>query len=211
MQKSGYFARSAPANAKDFALIKQCVDFAVDCALKRQPGLIGQDEERGDELRAIEFPRIKGGKAFDVSQPWFKERNCRPLSADISTIDPMRKPSRMPRLTHELVSHLPSPLRSAARISPRLSAALNSANNAKSSSEYSFASRAVNFSMASRIGMHTLKQSEFPEHLANACAALFLNRHQRQPELFFQQTHHRHCCLYRSGAGLDEIDLHQRQ
>ena len=36
-------------------------------------GLIGQDEERGDELRAIEFPRIKGGKAFDITQPWFKD------------------------------------------------------------------------------------------------------------------------------------------
>ena len=30
-----------------------------------------QDEERGDELRAIEFDRIKGGKAFDTSAEWF--------------------------------------------------------------------------------------------------------------------------------------------
>ena len=30
-----------------------------------------KDEERGDELRAIEFERITGGKAFDVSVPWF--------------------------------------------------------------------------------------------------------------------------------------------
>ena len=36
-------------------------------------GLIGHDEERGNELRAIEFPRIKGGKAFDTTQPWFKD------------------------------------------------------------------------------------------------------------------------------------------
>ena len=27
----------------------------------------------GNELRAIEFPRIKGGKAFDTTQPWFKD------------------------------------------------------------------------------------------------------------------------------------------
>ena len=41
------------------------------CAASR--GVIGHDEERGDELRAIEFPRIKGGKAFDIDQPWFTD------------------------------------------------------------------------------------------------------------------------------------------
>ena len=44
-------------------------DFAVDCALRGEPGVIGHDEERGDELRAIEFDRIKGGKPFDISAP----------------------------------------------------------------------------------------------------------------------------------------------
>ena len=44
---------------------------AVDCALRGEPGVIGHDEERGDELRAIEFDRIKGGKAFDIATPWF--------------------------------------------------------------------------------------------------------------------------------------------
>ncbi len=73
VQKSGYFARSAPANDEDFKLIDTCVLKAVECAQKGITGLIGQDEERGNELRAIEFPRIKGGKAFDVTQPWFKE------------------------------------------------------------------------------------------------------------------------------------------
>ena len=48
-------------------------DLAVDCALRGESGVIGHDEERGDELRAIEFPRIKGGKAFDTSAPWFTE------------------------------------------------------------------------------------------------------------------------------------------
>jgi pyrophosphate--fructose-6-phosphate 1-phosphotransferase len=46
-------------------------DLAVDCALRGQPGVIGHDEERGEELRAIEFDRIKGGKAFDISLDWF--------------------------------------------------------------------------------------------------------------------------------------------
>ena len=34
---------------------------------------MGHDEEQGDKLRAIEFPRIKGGKPFDIDTPWFVE------------------------------------------------------------------------------------------------------------------------------------------
>jgi pyrophosphate--fructose-6-phosphate 1-phosphotransferase len=73
VQKSGYFSRSAAANPEDLALIKQCTDLAVDVALRGESGVVGHDEERGGELRAIEFPRIKGGKAFDTDQPWFTE------------------------------------------------------------------------------------------------------------------------------------------
>jgi len=73
VQKSGYFSRSAAANAADLALIRQCTDYAVDAALRGESGVVGQDEERGDELRAIEFERIKGGKKFDVSAPWFTQ------------------------------------------------------------------------------------------------------------------------------------------
>jgi pyrophosphate--fructose-6-phosphate 1-phosphotransferase len=71
VQKSGYFARSAAANQADLNLIKECVDVAVDSAMAMKPGLVGHDEERGNELRAIEFDRIKGGKAFNTEQPWF--------------------------------------------------------------------------------------------------------------------------------------------
>jgi pyrophosphate--fructose-6-phosphate 1-phosphotransferase len=73
VQKSGYFSRSAPANAEDLALIKECTDLAVDSALAGVSGVVGHDEEQGDELRAIEFPRIKGHKKFDPSQDWFVE------------------------------------------------------------------------------------------------------------------------------------------
>jgi pyrophosphate--fructose-6-phosphate 1-phosphotransferase len=73
VQKSGYFARAAPANAADLALIERCVGHSVDCALRRESGVVGQDEERGDALRAIEFARIRGGKAFDIGTPWFRE------------------------------------------------------------------------------------------------------------------------------------------
>jgi len=73
VQKSGYFARSAPANDADLALIRACTTHAVDAALRGESGVVGQDEERGDELRVIEFERIAGGKAFDTSVPWFTD------------------------------------------------------------------------------------------------------------------------------------------
>ncbi len=71
VQKSGYFARAAPANPADLALIAECVQHSVECALRRESGVVGQDEERGDVLRAIEFTRIKGGKPLDTTLPWF--------------------------------------------------------------------------------------------------------------------------------------------
>jgi diphosphate-dependent phosphofructokinase len=73
VQKSGYFSRAAPPNDEDLRLIKSCVDLAVDCALRRQGGVIGHDEENRNILRAIEFERIKGGKQFDTSLDWFTD------------------------------------------------------------------------------------------------------------------------------------------
>ncbi|MFZ9309741.1 MAG: pyrophosphate--fructose-6-phosphate 1-phosphotransferase [Candidatus Nanopelagicales bacterium] len=74
VQKSGYFARSAPANETDLKLIRDCVQIAVDAALAGISGLVGHDEERSGELRAIEFDRIKGGKPFRIeANPWFKD------------------------------------------------------------------------------------------------------------------------------------------
>ena len=73
VQKSGYFARAAAANIEDIRLIKSCTDLAVECALRRESGVIGHDEDNGNILRAIEFPRIKGGKPFDIDTPWFTE------------------------------------------------------------------------------------------------------------------------------------------
>lgn len=71
VQKSGYFARSAKANKEDLALIKLMVVEAVKNALKGVSGVIGHDEEQRNKLRAIEFPRIKGGKVFDTNEKWF--------------------------------------------------------------------------------------------------------------------------------------------
>lgn len=73
VQKSGYFARSAAPNDADLALIRECTTLAVDAALRGESGVVGQDEERGDELRVIEFERIAGGKPFDPTVSWFTD------------------------------------------------------------------------------------------------------------------------------------------
>ncbi|MDX1680099.1 MAG: pyrophosphate--fructose-6-phosphate 1-phosphotransferase [Akkermansiaceae bacterium] len=71
VQKSGYYSRAAAANAQDRELIRKCAHLAVDCAMRREGGVTGEDEDRDNELRAIEFDRIKGGKPFDTDQAWF--------------------------------------------------------------------------------------------------------------------------------------------
>jgi len=71
VQKSGYYSRAAAANADDRKLIKRCATKAVQCAFAGQGGVVGEDEDRGDMLRAIEFERIKGGKPFDIKSRWF--------------------------------------------------------------------------------------------------------------------------------------------
>lgn len=73
VQKSGYFSRAAASNVEDIRLIKSCVDLAVECALRREGGVIGHDEDNENRLRAIEFSRIKGGKPFDTKTDWFQE------------------------------------------------------------------------------------------------------------------------------------------
>jgi pyrophosphate--fructose-6-phosphate 1-phosphotransferase len=73
VQKSGYFARSAPANVEDQRLIQGMVDLAVSSGLSGESGVVGHDEDQGDRLRTIEFTRIKGGKPLDIAQPWFTQ------------------------------------------------------------------------------------------------------------------------------------------
>jgi diphosphate-dependent phosphofructokinase len=73
VQKSGYFARSAPANGDDLRLIQGMVDLAVESALNRVSGVTGHDEDNGGKLRTIEFELIAGGKHFDTSVRWFGE------------------------------------------------------------------------------------------------------------------------------------------
>ncbi|MEX0321950.1 MAG: pyrophosphate--fructose-6-phosphate 1-phosphotransferase [Puniceicoccaceae bacterium] len=73
VQKSGYYSRAAAANSEDLRLIKSCVDLAVECALRREGGVIGHDEDKDNVLRAIEFNRIAGGKPFNTEVEWFTD------------------------------------------------------------------------------------------------------------------------------------------
>ena len=71
VQKSGYFARSSKANAKDLELIKRSAFFAAEKGLDGKSGLSGLDEDNSNQLRLIDFSRIKGGKPFDISLDWY--------------------------------------------------------------------------------------------------------------------------------------------
>lgn len=71
VQKSGYYSRSSRANRNDLRLIQAMCDYAIRCALAGKDGVIGHDTENGGRLRAIEFERLKGGKRFDIDEPWF--------------------------------------------------------------------------------------------------------------------------------------------
>ena len=46
---------------------------AVACAVTRTSGVVALDEDAGDVMRCIEFPRIKGGKPFKSDVAWFQE------------------------------------------------------------------------------------------------------------------------------------------
>ncbi|MCL1909644.1 MAG: pyrophosphate--fructose-6-phosphate 1-phosphotransferase [Kiritimatiellaeota bacterium] len=71
VQKSGYYSRAAAAIPADKALIKKCAEKAVECTFKGIGGVVGEDEDANNEIRACEFPRIKGGKPFDINVQWF--------------------------------------------------------------------------------------------------------------------------------------------
>ena len=72
VQKSGYFARSAKPNEQDLDLIKQSAFFGAEKAIIGESGVAGLDDDHGQELRLIEFERIKGGKPFDEHMDWYQ-------------------------------------------------------------------------------------------------------------------------------------------
>jgi len=73
VQKSGYFARSAPPNKEDLDLIQRTCAEAARCGLNGQSGVVALDEDHNNELRCIGFQRINSGKPFDIHQKWFED------------------------------------------------------------------------------------------------------------------------------------------
>ena len=84
--KSGYFARAAAPNKKDLKLIEKCARAAVACALKGESGVVGPDEDNGAVIHACEFPRIKGGKPFNVRKGSFRK-----MLSEIGQPNPRKK------------------------------------------------------------------------------------------------------------------------
>lgn len=73
IQKSGYYSRASPACKEDLTLIRSFTDRAVYEAIKGASGVMGNDEDNNDDVRCIEFARIKGGKPFDHKSEWFTQ------------------------------------------------------------------------------------------------------------------------------------------
>jgi len=73
VQKSGYFARSARPNERDLELIKRSAAAAADAAMEGKSGVAALDMDQDGEMSIIDFPRIAGGKPFDINEPWFDE------------------------------------------------------------------------------------------------------------------------------------------
>ena len=73
VQKSGYFARSAAPNERDLDLITRSANLAAECGINGKGGVVGLDQDNKDKLSLIDFSRIKGGKPFDITTPWFEE------------------------------------------------------------------------------------------------------------------------------------------
>ena len=71
VQKSGYFSRSAPSSEEDLEIIFETVDVAIKNAINGTSGVVGFDEDNGNQLNCIDFTRIKGGKPFNINSDWF--------------------------------------------------------------------------------------------------------------------------------------------
>src|ERR1700691_4586272 len=127
---------------------------------------------------------------------------------DISTVAPMRKPSRMPFFTHGFTRQpvAVDESGSAARISPEFSASLNSANNRTSPCPYSPGFSSKSFSILSR-SMDVLEQPDGFERAANFRQFFGLRRHEGPPPGGLAHPHQRYRGFYGNGFRLHEIRL----
>ena len=73
VQKSGYFARSTRPNDRDLDLIKKSASAAAEAALAGTSGVAALDMDSDGQMGIIPFPKIAGGKPFDIDEAWFGE------------------------------------------------------------------------------------------------------------------------------------------
>ena len=67
--------------------------------------MVGHDEDHDDELRAIEFDRIKGGKRFDPTVDWFTscwQTSVSPAADVVQRVSPIRAGSCAPSCGRDL-------------------------------------------------------------------------------------------------------------
>src|ERR1035441_3778558 len=136
----------------------------------------------------------------------------RKLSAptDMSTLMPMRKPTRMPFLTHALTRQpvAVAGSGSAARMRPAVSAMRKAAKTPLSSGVYSAGllskSRSISACMV-------YQESRGFEHGFDFGQAGLAGRHHGKAPDGLQEAHQRHRGFHRNGVGLHEVDVHQWQ
>src|ERR1700752_5090475 len=137
----------------------------------------------------------------------------------MSTMAPMRKPTRMPFFTHAFVRQ-PGECDasgSAERMRPELSSPLNERKSARSSSEYrvGFASNRASIcfsSSSAAVGnVGPFEKSEGFQHGANLREIFRSRRHKRQTENGFEQPHFRHGRFHGPWVRFDEVHFEQRQ
>src|ERR1039458_4749768 len=128
----------------------------------------------------------------------------------MSTLMPIRKPTRMPFFTHALTRQpvADAGSGSAARILPSVSEMRKAAKMALSSGVYcaglSSKSRSISACMV-------YQKSNGSEHRLDLAQVGLAGRHHGEAPDGFQQAHQRHRGFHRNGVGLHEIDIHQRE
>src|SRR5579883_681875 len=130
----------------------------------------------------------------------------------ISTMAPMRKPSRIPFFTHALTRQPVGEAASgwAARTRPALRAARKSSKRRKSSGAYCAGGLSNSRSISACNG-HLPEQSGRFQHLLDPREIGRRRRAHRQTVDRLQQAHERQRRLDRDGIRFHEVDVHQRQ
>src|ERR1039458_5627274 len=128
----------------------------------------------------------------------------------MSTLMPMRKPTRMPFLTQALTRQpvAVAGSGSAARMRPAVSAMRKAAKPPLSSGVYSAGLLSKSRSISARM---VYQESRGFEHALDFGQAGLAGRHHGKAPDGLQEAHQRHRGFHRDGIGLHEVDVHEGQ